>query len=72
MGPKVSKGRSESPLVAPAGAKSFMLARIQYETCKNNEAAYFDNGLTEAKAIQTVDKGTPFYMDARKMKLPAS
>ena len=51
--PKVSKGRSESPLVAPAGAKPPVFARMQYATCKNNEATYFVNGLEKPSRFAT-------------------
>ena len=50
MGPKVSKGRSESPLVAPAGAKPSMLASAQCVTCKNNEANYSVSNLRRPSA----------------------
>ena len=46
MGPKVSKGRAESPLVAPAGANPPVLVRMQCMTCKNVEAKYFVNALS--------------------------
>ena len=46
-GPKVSKGRSESPLVAPGGAKSPALAGTQGRTRKK----------TKQKPLTTVGSG---------------
>ena len=45
MGPKVSKGRPESPLVAPAGAKFPVRAGTYRATCKNDKAKVFVNGM---------------------------
>ena len=36
--PKVSKGRSESPLVAPAGAKSLPSAKLLFRREQNKKA----------------------------------
>ena len=50
MGPKVSKGRPESPLVAPAGAKPSACARRLYITCRIDEVKYLVNGLNPPTA----------------------
>ena len=57
MGPKVSKGRAESPLVAPAGVNPPVLVRMQCMTRKNVEAKYFVNALS-APRRQPVTVGT--------------
>ena len=43
MEPKESRGRSESPLDAPAGAKSSVPARRYRMTCKKDETEDFAN-----------------------------
>ena len=57
-GPKVSKGRSESPLVAPAGAKPSAFARTYCITCKN--AKYFANGMKPSRRIKSVLRAFPY------------
>ena len=57
-GPKVSKGRSESPLVAPAGAKPSAFARTYCIICKN--AKYFANGMKPSRRIKSVLRAFPY------------
>ena len=57
-GPKVSKGRSESPLFAPADANPSAFARTYCIICKN--AKYFANGMKPSRRIKSVLRAFPY------------
>ena len=69
MGPKGFRGRSESPLVAPAGVKFPVFARKQGTTCKQMKQKTSANDLgrdAQASCPQPAEKALSFIGTLRK------